>query len=113
MARPRLWIPRIPQIMEQLEQSEAVHLSRWDVEQLFQVGRSAALELMRAAGSTSPGFVSREALLGYVRFLPEGQAAELERQRRGRVAGVLQEAAQDLKYRSVVLAGVNSLDEWA
>ena len=112
MPRPKPWVPRIPQIIEHLKKRDSTHLTRVEVEELFDIRHSAASDLMNLAGRSSTGLVSREALITYLQCSPEGQAAQQELERRRKVARVLNESAEDLKYRGVELP-VTSLDEWA
>ena len=111
MARAKPWVARIQQIIEHLERSEASHLSRVEMEQMFQIKRSAATELMNVVGTSSPGFVARRNLLVYLKTSQEGQDAIAELERRRRVAQAIQEGADQMKYRSIVLP-VSRFDEW-
>lgn len=116
MARPKPWIARLPLIVERLRDPSAVEvLSRKDVETLFSIGRSAALELMEVVGlapeSNGHGLVTRGKLLDYLTYGPEAQAAEQEARRRHNLAVKLKAAGEDQQLRRVQIP-VTSADEW-
>src|SRR4051812_23937926 len=119
MARPKPWLPRLPLIIEALEaQAEDWHwYTRRDIELLFQVGRTAAGELMHVAGITRPAApgleaaVSSENLLHYLRNSPDAQDAMQELRRRRKLAERLAGANEDTKLRAVKLA-VTPADEY-
>lgn len=93
------WIDRIPRILNALEQQAT--FSRQDVQIIFGLGKSAAVDLMRVVGAT-PGpvpTVTRAALLAYVENGPASQ----ELARRKKLAVRLKAAEDDLKFRKVRL----------
>lgn len=117
MARPKPWFPQIAKIINVLEASEDSSFTRADIEEVFQIRRSAAVALMKVAGNaahaacTAKATVSRENLLSYLRYSPEAQDAMQELTRRANLAHKLKAAGEDAKLKAVVLP-VTSADEW-
>src|SRR6185312_5998258 len=106
MARPRPWINDIPRILKALEVATEQSFSRRDIQALFGIGRSAAVELMNVAGVTqgSEGHnVSRRNLLQYVKYHPDFQVAIQEQARRAKLAEKLHAANADAKLRGIAL----------
>lgn len=117
MPRPKSWIPRIAEILQQLEAETAPDYTRSQVEQLFKLGADQATQLMEVAGYSErpqPGIggrTSRTSLLFYVKNCREGQDAIREIERRQRLSQKLEAAKADLKLRKVELR-VTKRDEW-
>jgi hypothetical protein len=117
MPRPKAWLGRITQIISHLEEIPESSLTRREVEELFQIGRSAAAALMDVVGIRSVraldggALVTSESLLHYLRHSPEAANAMQEAARRKKLAVKLAQADQETKYRRIPLP-INPADEW-
>ena len=109
MARRKPWIDRIPQILKLVQESECEAYYRQDVEKLFLIGRSAALDLMNIVGAKllDAGLAtSKNRLAAYLTISSEAQEATRERTRRASLAETLSKAAADQRLRAIELPGV-------
>lgn len=119
MARPKPWLPRLPLIIEALEDNteDWVWYTRKDIERLFQIGRTAAWDLMAVVGISRDGgngleaAVTSEALLHYLRTSNDSHAALVELARRKKLAVTLHQASEENRSRTVRLPAT-STDEW-
>jgi hypothetical protein len=98
MPRSKPWIPRVPQIISDLEASQVEQWDRRSVQSLFQIPASSAKLLMAAIGARVEGrtlVVSREQLLQYLACSPEGQEAAKEARRRRQFARNMTQVRQE------------------
>lgn len=82
MPTPRIWLPRIEEILHTLRASSSDHFSRQEIEKLFEVQRRAALLLMKSVGSSQQGahsVVLKSDLLAWVEEIERTEAQELVR----------------------------------
>lgn len=111
MPRVKSWKDRIPLIIQHLDSACLEEYTRIDIERLFIIGRSRATDLMKIAGATvRPGAeasVSRKNLRYYVERCPEAKQFLDEQERKAKVDAKLQQAAGDLRLRSVAIPGVS------
>lgn len=113
MPRPKPWISSIPFILKAVKESDQREYTRPEVEKLFNIGRTAALELMNVVGSKLAGdspdgglVVSKSKLVAYLSYGPEAAAGARELARRAKVAKTLESAAEGQRLRSIELRGV-------
>lgn len=116
MPGQRPWITRIPEIIQHIEaRPRGFFLERKDLEALFGVGRSAAGELMHAAGGVADGkkgmLISELRLLHYLHTGPEAKSYQREVRRRQLLADRLNQAAAENRRRSVKIPA-NRSEEW-
>lgn len=89
MAKPKPWSDRVNELKGEVERSSKDYYVRHEIEDLFEIKRSAASELMESAGAERRGDqlrLSRAKLLDYLKYSPEGQAAQTELLRRRKFA---------------------------
>lgn len=86
MAMPRSWLPRAEEIIDALRQMKSKQLDRAAIEQLFQLQRRAANELMTQAGAPkasrgSAVLIDRTSLLRWTERISHDESWQLMRQR--------------------------------
>lgn len=85
MALPRTWLPRAEEIIEVLRRMKAKHLDRRAIEELFQLQRRAAIDLMNQVGVTGDrktGFlVDRTSLLSWTQKISQDESWQLQRRK--------------------------------
>src|ERR1035437_4637248 len=110
------WSGRIPLILQHLETDTWRFYTRRDVEVLFGVGRSQAIDLMHIAGADvrngAQTTATRENLRYYVERCPEAQAYLDEQDRKRKLATRLQQTSEELRQRAIPIPGVKPADEW-
>ena len=110
------WSGRIPLILQHLETDTWRFYPRRDVEVLFGVGRSQAIDLMHIAGADvrngAQTTATRENLRYYVERCPEAQAYLDEQDRKRKLATRLQQTSEELRQRAIPIPGVEPEDEW-
>lgn len=102
-AQPQ-WLVRLPQMIEALESIVAPVVDRDSIEQLFGVSRRRAIQLLHRFGGYQAGktfLVERQALLGQLKAIRDGQAFSQEARRRHRVVRELDEVSRLQKARAV------------
>jgi hypothetical protein len=91
MAMPRTWLPRSDEIIAVLSKMKSKQLDRAAIEELFQLQRRAAIDLMNHVGRTgdrATGFlVERTSLLSWVKKIAKEESWQLARR---------QEASEEL-----------------
>lgn len=85
MAMQRTWLPRAEEILDVLRRMKSEQLDRPAIEELFQLQRSAASELMSQAGATgkrgSAFLIDRTSLLAWAERVYQDEMWQLERQK--------------------------------
>jgi hypothetical protein len=119
MPRPKPWISKIPHILKQLRESDQPSYTRLEVQALFEISSSPALELMHVVGcrldrgrADGALVTTREKLIDYLTFGPEAQAAATEAARRAKLATKLNAAAKDQKLRHIELMDRDQVRDW-
>jgi hypothetical protein len=83
MAMPRTWLPRAEEILDVLRRMKSKQLDRAAIEELFQLQRRAAIELMTQAGATgkrgSAFLVDRTSLLSWTERVFKDESWQLQR----------------------------------
>jgi hypothetical protein len=83
MAMPRTWLPRAEEILDVLRRMQSKQLDRAAIEELFQLQRRAAIELMAQAGATgkrgSAFLVDRTSLLSWTERVFKDESWQLQR----------------------------------
>ena len=85
MAKPRSWLPRAEEIIEVLQRMKSKQLDRDAIEELFELQRRAAIDLMTQAGASKakPGTaltIDRTSLLSWVERIFKDESWQLQRQ---------------------------------
>jgi hypothetical protein len=86
------WLLQIPEIVAQLEVFDIPVVDRAMVEHLFGLRRRRAIELMHRFGGYQAGrtsLIDRRLLIGHLQRLAEGEAFQVESQRRERLDDTL------------------------
>jgi hypothetical protein len=85
MALPRTWLPRSEEILDVLRRMKSKKLDRPCIEELFQLQRRAAINLMHQAGATGTrgveSLVDRRNLIAWVERISEAESSLLARKR--------------------------------
>jgi hypothetical protein len=85
MTLPRTWLPRAEEIQAVLRKMKSKQLDRSAIEELFQLQRRAAIDLMNQVGRTgdrATGFlVQRTALLTWVERVAKAESWQLQRRK--------------------------------
>lgn len=88
MAIPRTWLPRAEEIIDILREMKAEHLGRPEIEELYQLQRSAAVALMTQVGATgkrgSRYQVERTSLLSWTERVHRDEEWQSQRQQETR-----------------------------
>lgn len=84
MALPRTWLPRAEEILDVLRRMKSQQLDRSAIEELFQLQRRAAIELMTQAGAVkgkpgSPALIDRTSLLAWTERVFKDESWHLQR----------------------------------
>jgi hypothetical protein len=107
MAMPRTWLPRAEEILDVLRRMKSRQLDRAAIEELFQLQRRAAIDLMNQVGTTgtrATGFlVDRTPLLSWVERISKEEAWQLERR-----AATAQELSHSLAEVQAVRAALHA-----
>jgi len=82
---PRTWLPRAEEIIDVLRRMKSKQLDRAAIEELFQLQRRAAIELMTQAGAPkakrgSASLIDRTSLLSWVETIFKDESWQLQRQ---------------------------------
>ena len=89
MALPRTWLPRAEEIIAVLRRMKSAQLDRAAIEELFQLQRRAAIDLMTQAGATgkrgAPFLIDRTSLLVWVERVFQDESWQLQRRKETRV----------------------------
>jgi hypothetical protein len=85
MAMPRTWLPRAEEILDVLRRMKSKQLDRAAIEELFQLQRRAAIELMTQAGAPkvkrgSAFLIDRSSLLSWAERVFKDESWQLQRQ---------------------------------
>jgi hypothetical protein len=85
MAKPRTWLPRAEEILDVLRRMKSKQLDRDAMEELFELQRRAAIDLMTQAGASKakPGTaltIDRTSLLSWVERIFKDESWQLQRQ---------------------------------
>jgi hypothetical protein len=85
MAMPRTWLPRAEEIIDVLRRMKSKQLDRAAIEELFQLQRRAAIELMTQAGAPkakrgSASLIDRTSLLSWTETIFKDESWQLQRQ---------------------------------
>jgi hypothetical protein len=85
MAMPRTWLPRAEEILDVLRRMKSKQLDRAAIEELFQLQRRAAIELMTQAGAPkvnrgSAFLIDRTSLLSWTERIFKDESWQLQRQ---------------------------------
>jgi hypothetical protein len=85
MAKPRTWLPRAEEILEVLRRMKSKQLDRDAIEELFQLQRRAAIELMTQAGAPKVKhgtalLIDRTSLLSWAERIFKDESWQLRRQ---------------------------------
>jgi len=85
MAMPRTWLPRAEEILDVLRRMKSKQLDRAAIEELFQLQRRAAIELMTQAGAPkvkrgSAFLIDRNSLLSWAERVFKDESWQLQRQ---------------------------------
>jgi hypothetical protein len=85
MALPRTWLQRAEEIVEVLRRMKAKHVDRSAIEELFQLQRRAAIDLMNSVGVSGDrrtGFlVDRTSLLAWTQKISHDESWQLRRRK--------------------------------
>lgn len=85
MALPRTWLPRAEEILDVLKRMKSKQLDRAAIEELFQLQRRAAIDLLNQVGRTgdrATGFlVERTSLLSWVEKIFKEESWQLQRRK--------------------------------
>lgn len=115
-SRVKSWTVRIPLILQHLETDSSPVYTRAEVEALFQIGRSRAIDLMHIAGAKiregAEATVSRDNLQYYIERSPEAHAFLVEEERKKKLAAKLRQTSEELRQRGVPIPGLKPSDEW-
>ena len=99
MALPRTWLPRAEEIVGVLRRMKAKHLDRSAIEELFQLQRRAAIDLMNAGGVSGDrrtGFLAdRSSLLSWTQKLSQDES--LQRRRRKETSDELSQCMAEVQ----------------
>lgn len=90
-----MYFRRLPEIMKTLQAFSGEFLDRATIEKLFGVRRRTAINLMHKCGGYQVGrtfLISRQQLIAALEKLAAGDAAQVEIERKQRVADLLDEA---------------------
>ena len=105
----RSWMLKIPNIIALLGAHPRPDLTRSEVQQVFDLGRSQATDLMRIAGAQVRNggrtTVDRESLLFYVERCPEAKGFLDEVKRRAKLAQRLREQIEQQRLRAIQIPG--------
>jgi hypothetical protein len=83
MAMPRTWLPRAEEIIDVLLRMKSKQLDRVAIEELFQLQRRAAIELMTQAGAPkvkrgSASLIERTSLLSWTQQISKDESWQLQ-----------------------------------
>src|ERR1700737_5188980 len=84
MAMPRTWLPRAEEILDVLRRMKSKQLDRAAIEELFELQRRAAIELMTQAGAPkvkrgSAFLIDRTSLLSWTERVFKNESWKLQR----------------------------------
>lgn len=108
MNRYPSWLQRIPEMIEALALVEAERIDRPLVEQLFDLRRTAAADLMRRMGAEQCGrcwVIGRGLLMARLREVQEHPEFQWETARRERVVQVIDDARRERRRAVVPVTG--------
>jgi len=110
------WLPKVPEIIERIEDNRQQYFDRRDIEALFQVGTTAAWKVMRLIGPahnlaavmgvgsrSQDRLVARKDLLRFLLNLSRSPEFFTEQARREKVERILADTAFTLKARQAVI----------
>ena len=85
MAMPRSWLPRAEEIIDVLRRMKSKQLDRAAIQELFELQRRAAIDLMTQAGAPrakrgSASLIDRTSLLSWVETIYKDESWQLQRQ---------------------------------
>jgi hypothetical protein len=104
VARRSSWIHRIPNVLAELESSEAPLIDRSDLEALLDVSPRHALRLLHQLGAVEIGknlVLERPRLIEGLRAIADGEDVRYERRRLARVSRVIEDLRQEVHARRV------------
>jgi hypothetical protein len=103
-------------ILQHLEVDTQSSYTRLEIQQLFIIGRSQAIDLMRIAGADvkvgTETTVSRDNLRYYVQRSPEAKGFLAELARKRILAEKMRQTSEELRARAIPIPGVKPQDEW-
>lgn len=110
MAQPRSWLPRAEEILEVLRRMKSQELDRSAIEEIYQLQRRAAIDLMTKAGATrgkrgASFLIGRSTLISWTEAIAKEEVWQL--QRRKQVSEELSRSVAEVRAIREALAREN------